>query len=573
MQNTKNAFPVGIDDFKELIACRGNTGDMQLFIDKSLMIRDLLQSKTKVSLFTRPRRFGKTLVLSMLEYFFSAEISGEPTAGMFDDLKIAAYPEHMKHQGQYPVIFISFKDAKCLTFEETLFEIKLQIRKLYKKCAYLLHSTKLNEEEINYVSDIIKNKLNDLELRDSLQALSELMFKHYEKKVIILIDEYDSPIHAAYSYGYYEQCINFMRPLLSKALKGNIALQFSVITGILRVAKESLFSGLNNLGVYSVLDPEFSEYFGFTEPEVIYLLNQSTNKAIDHQAIQQNYNGYLFGKTVIYNPWSIINCLNRDGKVTNYWVNTADSSLIQQLVVNSSATVKETLNRLIQGEKIREVVDESLVFNNIASHPSSVYMFLLMAGYLTASDVRDNPPYPTTADFKIPNLEILKLYYEIVQGWLADLQSKDSYGKVLHELLLGDVESFITKLQEVTESIVSYFDVGANSQEKFYHGMMLGIAAGVTPTHEVRSNRESGRGRYDLMIIPKDVTQHPLGIVMEFKFTKDKEQLDAVADEALEQIQTQKYLQELNGKGIKQALMIGIGFAGKETALKYKRVD
>lgn len=562
-------LPIGYDDFRSII------DDKLGFIDKSLFIKEVLETKgVIVSVITRPRRFGKTLNLSMLRYFFAAEVDGRLTKGLFDSFKIAHVPgNYLEHQGQYPVIFVTFKDIKDLTFQDAVKDFCLLIRKLYRSHGYLQESTKLTAGERKLFTQFFDGEVDKNDLEQSLSILSEFLYKHYGKKVYILIDEYDTPIQAGYVNGYYDEMISFSRNLLSAALKTNSYLQKSIITGVIRIAKESLFSGLNNVEVYSVLQDKYSEFFGFTENEVKELLIK-TNMLDKADEIRNWYNGYRFGNTVIYNPWSIANCVNKNS-LQPYWVNTSDSALIYQLLINSSLELKEQLESLLTANKVVEhFINEHVVFGDLKNNEGAIWSLLVTSGYLKVSS-QQITDQGTLCQLEIPNHEIRTVYRAMLESWLAGEHDLQWYNGFLADLLEGRIDGFTKKLKDVMLQIVSIHDT-AKEPESFYHGLLLGFTASLSSKqYEIKSNRESGLGRFDILLIPRD--NQKLGIILELKAVKLPKKLPSEETQefidnflggeaklALEQIKAKKYSQELSSRGIERTLAIGIAFAGKE---------
>jgi hypothetical protein len=395
------------------------------------------------------------------------------------------------------------------------------------------------------------------------------LYGHYGAKPWLLIDEYDSPIQSGYIGGYYDQMIGFMRGLLGAALKNNFYLDRAVITGILRVSKESLFSGLNNLKVYSVFNQVYSEYFGFTESEVKQLLDQAGLVSYSAE-IRAWYNGYQMGDQVIYNPWSIVNCVNEGGELKPYWVNTSDNVLVKKLLAQGDRTVKDQLELLIRQEPIQAVIDENMVFGDLDTNANALWSLLLFSGYLKASNLKQKRT-KLEATLTIPNQEVLALYCDIIQDWFTLSLGETRYEAFLKSLTTGAVEEFTDRLQRYLLETASIFDVSGHDPEKFYHGFVLGLIISLQATHEVQSNRESGYGRYDVMLIPKDRSE--LGIVMEFKVVRDPaKDLKLAAQDALNQINARQYKTTLRQKGITKILQLGLAFCGKQVELLSERL-
>ena len=570
----KMRLPIGQSDFREII-----DGGFD-FVDKSLFIPEILQG-AKVILIPRPRRFGKTLNMSMLRYFFAPEVYGQPTKDLFNHLKVSqAGMDVLQHQGKYPVIFLTFKDVKEDSFESAYKKIYRLIIKVYGEYSYLLESPSLLSEQKEYFKSILKRKADQADLETSLQELTSFLFQHHGVKPIILIDEYDTPIQSGYLQGYYDEVIAFFRNFFGAALKDNAYLFKAVLTGILRVSRESLFSGLNNLKVHSVLHPQLSSFFGFTEEEVNQLLNKAgfQDKAED---IKHWYNGYQIGGTVLYNPWSIVNCIEDGGVLKPFWVNTSDNILIKDLLLKSSFNFKDKFEILLHGTPVERVVDENFVFPDLQKNrEAAVWSLLLMTGYLTVRACEDTNRGPL-CKLAVPNQEIRNLYQVIVEQWLANGYGLEWYEEFLNHLLNGDMEEFQNGLHHIMEHIVSVHDVGKKEPESFYHGLMIGLTASLAgdKKYETRSNRESGYGRYDYLILARDPNK--LSILLEFKQvslpTSKKESaetqvlLDKAAQEALQQIDQQVYFAELKQRGLTNILKIGLAFSGKRFGIASAR--
>ena len=556
-------LPIGYDDFGKIL-------DHQLdFIDKTLFIKEVFDYKnTEAILITRPRRFGKTLNLSMLQYFLASEVIGKPTQGLFDTLKIAqCNGSYMQYQGKYPVISITFKDIKSRCFEDAYSKLYELIREVYDAHSYLDGSEKLSKNQKRLYESIINGNADQAKLENSLKILVECLYAHHGVKPWLLIDEYDTPIQSAHLFKYYGEMIELMRGLFSSALKNNPYLNRAVITGILRIAKESLFSGLNNLAVYSSLRHEYSEHFGFTENEVNTILEKS-NLSEKAAEIKHWYNGYQFGGTTIYNPWSIANCVKQKGNTEPYWINSSGNELIKELLSNSPLTFKIEFERLMRGEVTEQLIDENTVFADLQkSSAISTWSLFLMSGYLTPVTC-ENLRQGTRCQLRIPNQEVNDLYRNIVELWLANGSGLEWYNQFTAALVSGNMESFRDDLEKILLQIVSYHDL-AKEPEAFFHGLLLGFIASLQETHEIKSNRESGLGRYDILLVPKDITQ--LGIVIELKAKKPDEtrSLEALAETALTQIDAKHYAVELAARGITRVMKIAIAFQGKQFELRY----
>jgi hypothetical protein len=551
-------LPIGYDNFGQIRA-EGLT-----LVDKTLLIKDFLDDSAQVSLITRPRRFGKSLNLSMLHYFFSAKVRGKNTKGLFDDLKIAEAGEaYMCHQGQYPVIALSFKDIKEDTFDKACTNMAGVIARLFTQHREILTNPNIPDEMKVEFEQILYQKANLATLENALSDLSYCLFEHYGKEPIILIDEYDTPIQSGYMYHYYDEMINFMRNLFGKALKSNPYLHRAVLTGILRVSKESLFSGLNNIKVYSMFKSEYGQYFGFTEDEVIDLFTQS-GLAVELPEIRAWYNGYQIGKYTIYNPWSIINCIAEKGSLDPYWINTSSHDVLKQAIAKSDAEFKMSMESLLAGIPVQRLVDESFVFGDLDKNESALWSLLLASGYLKAIRAVPEEGFMNCA-LLFPNNEVAIVYKSMFNEWFRDKMGQGEYRLFLNDLLTGNIEVFAKRLKTFLLHSASFFDVSGYQPEKFYHGFVLGLMSSLQDIYTIKSNRESGYGRYDVMLIPKDKAK--LGIVLEFKTAEAAEDLVTIAQQALQQVKDKQYEAELTQAGIQSVLKLGLAFKGKDVVV------
>lgn len=555
-------LPIGYDIFYNI------TEHNLDFIDKSLLIKEIIDDEAGIILITRPRRFGKTLNLSMLHHFLAAEAYKQSTQGLFDNLQIAKVDQgkYMQHQGKYPVIFITFKDVKNHKFQNAYSALCNLMSEVYSEHRYLLASKKLSDIDKKTFTKILSREAEQTTIETSLKSLCKYLQDHFGVKPWLLIDEYDTPIQASYIHGYYDELIDFLRGMFGAALKTNPYLHKAVITGILRVSKESLFSGLNNIEVYSVLQNEYSQYFGFTEEEMNYILQQ-TNLEAKAEEIKNWYNGYQFGKTIVYNPWSIVNCVKKKGEIRSYWVNTSSNDLIRNLIVNSPVDFKEQFELLMQGKKIENTIDEHITFGDLYLNEDAIWSLLVASGYLkvVATEYTDQGPKYT---LDIPNREVLSLYRKMIVQWLSHGKSAIWYNRFLENLLQGRIEEFAENLKDIMLQIVSVHDV-AKEPEAFYHGLMLGLTASLDPKqYELKSNKESGYGRYDIVIIPYDINQR--AIVLELKSVKSKWRLEREAQAALQQIETCNYTSEIKQRGVQNLTQIGLAFCSKEFKVKAK---
>lgn len=545
-------LPIGVSDFKSATT-------NYYYVDKTLMIRDFLDAKPMVSLFTRPRRFGKTLNMDMLRVFF--EKTPKDTSVYFKDKQIWGCGEYYtKHQGQYPVIFLTFKDVKCSTWPDTFQKIKKTISLEFIRHEELENSTKLSSYEKEQYHLLAGENANEIDYQMSLQLLSLLLHKHYGKECIIIIDEYDTPIQQGHICDFYPKTINFMRNLFSGGLKDNPHLAFGFLTGILRVAKESIFSGMNNLKINSILDSDYSSYFGFTKNEVIEMLNYYgyENK---YQEICEWYDGYRFGNTEIFNPWSVINYIANKCFPKAIWQSTGSNEIIGEIISNASNEINENLYKLLCGEKITTYIDTSVIYPEVQNNPYSIYSFLLVAGYLKVASIYPQYDGNFMCDVSIPNKEIAFVYEK-------EILNRTNQNNISISIQQAIFSKDASKLQSLLEDFMlkSIYTIdGAN--ESFYHGMMLGLCAILSNQYQIKSNRESGLGRFDIQLIP--LAKGIPGFIFEFKYTKDTHiDLDSLADLAIKQIEEKKYDTELLDAKVQSIVKIGIAFCGKNAVVK-----
>lgn len=546
------SLPIGVSDFK--LATTG-----YYYVDKTLMIRDFLDKKPMVSLFTRPRRFGKTLNMDMLRVFF--EKTNEDTSVYFKDKQIWQCGDYYtKHQGQYPVIFLTFKDVKSLTWEETFQKIRRLISLEFIRHNELETSSVLTAYEKGQYHLLAKDSGDEVDCQMGLQLLSLLLHKHYGRECIIIIDEYDTPIQQGHTCNFYPEIVNFMRNFFSGGLKDNPHLAFGFLTGILRVAKESIFSGMNNLKTYSILDDGYSSYFGFTEKEVKDMLRYY-GKDDKYNELSEWYDGYRFGNTEIFNPWSVINYISDNCFPKAFWQSTGSNEIIGEIIQTATPEITKDLYKLLCGEKIAAYIDTGVIYPEVQNNPYSIYSFLLVAGYLKVANIYPQSDGNFMCDVAIPNKEITFVYEKEVlnrtnQNSLAISISQAIFSK--------DTQKLQALLEDFMVKSISSID-GAN--EGFYHGMMLGLCAILGNRYKIRSNRESGLGRFDIQLMP--LTKGMPGFIFEFKHTKDEHtDLSALADSALQQIEAKKYDTELRDNGVNSIISIGIAFRGKSAVVK-----
>lgn len=552
------AMPVGVDNFREMVARE------YYFVDKTNFIRELLDNKAMVTLITRPRRFGKTLAMRMLQEFFDINAAGRDT---FKGLNISrAGEKYMQHRGKYPVIFFSLKDIATGNYQDALRDLCGKISDLYAEYGFLAESSALNEREKEYFLSVYNIADHEQYGRDkwgkSLKMLTVYLWKHYGVKTILLLDEYDAPIQHAWEDGYYEDMIRFMRQFYSEVLKGNDALEFAVLTGVLRVAKESIFSGLNNLKVCSVLSEDYSDIFGFTGEEVARMAAdlQREDKLPE---IRAWYDGYSFGGSEIYNPWSVIMYFDAKCKPAPYWVNTSGNGIIKYMLDRLDGRGREDLQSLMDGNTISKQVQEGIIYEEIGSNADDLYTMLLTTGYLKCTRSQDSL-LGTYMDLQIPNLEILRLFTREIAQNFTGYRGVSDITNMMDEMLKGNAVLFEEDLNRILRNSVSYHD--AANGESFYHGMMLGFCVLLKDTHIVQSNRESGYGRFDLALIPTDRRYY--GVIMEFKRAADEGQLEEKALEALAQIEELSYIAEFQQRQIEKVWKYGIAFCGKKVCLR-----
>ena len=550
----KIRLPIGISSFKKL---REND---YYYIDKTHFIRDVIEAPAEALLLPRPRRFGKTLNLSMLRYFF--EKSEEDRSGLFDGLAIRNDKIFSEHQGRYPIIYLTFKDVKATSWNGCLKSLQAVIYEEYSRHRYLQDTQVLFSDEKTYFQKILDGELEEADFGRALKNLSAYLFRCYDEQAVILIDEYDTPLHAGYANGYYDEVVSFMRNFLSSGLKDNESLFKGVITGILRVAKESIFSGLNNLGVYTLLQEEFNTAFGFTKDEVKSLLNDC-NIIERYDEVSLWYNGYLFNEEIIYNPWSVLNYMaSKSRKPRPYWINTASTEIIDNLVTRGGRELREEIGQLLENKAITKPVYENIIMRDLEKRDDLLWSFLLFSGYLkTIGEAVHRNLY----ELKIPNEEVRIVYEELVKRWFAEKIESNRLEEMLTALESGDVKLFERMLRMIVLQIMSYHDLGSEP-EKVYHALVLGMMVWLSGKYTIRSNRESGYGRYDLMLKPNDPAK--FGIIIEFKCVYDSEKPEHVLSQALKQIEERRYAAELEEAGIKKVLKIAIAFRGKELWVK-----
>lgn len=554
------SLPIGISDYVR-------AQSEYYYVDKTLLIKEFLDQKPLVSLFTRPRRFGKTLNMDMLRVFF--EISEEDTSKYFTDKAIwKCGVEYRAHQGKYPVIFLTFKDVKFDTWEATIDKIRGLLQEEYGRHQELAASDRLAEYEKEYFAKILAGTANEVELTSALEKLSKMLAIHYGKAPIIIIDEYDTPIQEGYSKDFYEEIIGFMRNFFSGAFKDNRNLSYGFLTGILRIAQESIFSGLNNLTVNSVMDEEYDNYFGFTGAEVHEMLEYYGVLDKENE-LKEWYDGYLFGSEEIYNPWSVINYISKGCIPQAYWVNTGKNEILEDVLKAATDDITEKLFALLQGETVVARIDQNVVYRALAEEPANIYSLLLVAGYLKAPKKELQADGSYLCEVSIPNREIAAVYKSEILSHLLQIGAitRTTADKIAESLYANDDKKLQKAIAEYMDKSISFYDAGA---EGFYHGLVLGLIALMDNQYKIKSNRESGDGRYDISMIPRQ-DRYP-GVIMELKWKKDlsADALEKLADEALAQMDEKRYDSEMKENGIRNILKFGIAFSGKRVSVKTK---
>ena len=554
-------LPIGVEDFKRLV------DNEYYFVDKTLMIKELLENKETVNLFTRPRRFGKTLNMSMLQRFFEA--TEKSNAYLFDGLKIAAYPEYMAYQGQYPVISISLKSMKRASYQEAYFEYVKLLSDEFERHEIILQSDLVSEEDKLEFQKIKKRIAEPKEYNSAVKLLSKCLQKVYQKNVIILIDEYDVPLENAYHEGFYDDMTNLIRSCFESALKTNPSLEFAVLTGCLRVSRESIFTGLNNLKTYSITKNKFSQYFGFTQEEMKEIL-QAFSLEQYAGTIAKWYDGYRFGLTEIYNPWSVLNCI--DSYLQNdmvacepYWSNTSSNRIVKRLIEESNERTKSMVEELINGTPIHTQIFEDVTYGTIDVNQDYIWSFLLFTGYLkiiSCETVGDETYY----DMVIPNVEIKSIYKNTIRSWFIDHINRDSRTDILESVIHADAEKLEDLLCTWLTNTISCFD----EQENYYHGFVTGLVSGFNG-YMVVSNRESGNGRFDLVVKQRSRWHH--AAILEFKVVEKYNQMTKACEDALKQIEEKDYEASLRDEQYENIAKLGICFCQKRCRVKSGGVD
>ena len=553
-------LPIGISDYVRAQA-------EYYYVDKTMLIKDFLDQKPMVSLFTRPRRFGKTLNMDMLRVFF--EISEDDTSKYFTDKAIwKCGEEYRTQQGIYPVVFLTFKDVKFDTWEATIHKIRGLLQEEYGRHPELASSDKIADYEKEYFQKVLNGTASEVDLTSALEKLSKMLAVHYKKAPIIIIDEYDTPIQEGYSKDFYDEIIGFMRNFFSGAFKDNRNLSYGFLTGILRIAQESIFSGLNNLTVNSVMDEEYDNYFGFTQGEVKEML-EYYGMSEKESELKEWYDGYLFGSEEIYNPWSVINYIAKGGIPQAYWVNTGKNEILEDVLKIATDDITERLFALLQGEMVVARIDQNVVYRSLAEDPANIYSLLLIAGYLKIPRKELQADGTYLCEVSIPNREIAAVYKNEILSHLLQIGAvtRTTANRIAESLYTNDHKKLQNAIAEYMDKSISFYDAGA---EGFYHGLVLGLIALMDNQYKIKSNRESGDGRYDISLFPRE-EKYP-GIIMELKWKKNlsADDLDGLAEEAFDQIEKMRYDSEMKENGVQDILKFGIAFSGKKVSVKIK---
>ena len=553
----KKAVPVGIEDFERIVR------EDYYYVDKTLLIEELLINRAPVTLFTRPRRFGKTLNMSMLKYFFDVK-DKEENKKLFENLKIYN-SEYMSEQGKYPVIFISLKDLKGDTWEKCFENLKKTMYKIFNEYEFVRE--KLNIVEKREFDKIWEMRDSEESFKTSLLDLSNYLNKYYGEKVIILIDEYDAPIINAFDKGYYNETINFFQTFYSSALKTNNSLKYGILTGITRIIKEGIFSGLNNLKVDTILNKKYSEYFGLLESEVIEMLDYFGMK-YKIEEVKEWYDGYIFGESEVYNPWSIVNYID-NGEIKAYWANVSGNTLLENMLDHAGESVYDDLKRFTDGESIEKYISDGTTIKSLLNNDDEIWQLLLYSGYLTKDEKQKEidvtSEYTDVYNLRIPNKEIRKYFGNMFLNRFFGTEVKTN--TLMKALENGDIKKFEKTLGEIMINMLSHFDLD-KEMEKIYQVFMIGLVGFLMGKYEIISNDESGYGRYDLAMIP--IKSNEKAYLMEFKISKTKKGMEERAQKALKQIDEKKYDTKLKARGIKNVLKIGVAFYGKEVKVVFK---
>ena len=557
MQNVRKPMPVGIEDFKELV-----TGNY-FFIDKTGFIKEYLDAQVKVTLITRPRRFGKTLTLSMLEYFFSLE-QAEENRQLFAGLSIESAGErYMREQGSRPVVFWTLKDIQIGNWRDEQERIAQGLSNLYRNYLFLLESPALADVDRTAFRSVLEKRSSLSELTDALKNLCRMLKLHFGRGPLLLLDEYDAPILCAWENGYYKECIDFMRGLLGAALKTNPSLGSAVLTGVTRISKESIFSGLNNLSVCSVLTKRYNDSFGFT-PEEAAMLMEECGVEDKLPELRRWYDGYLIGGMEIYNPWSVIQFIDHNCDFQPYWLNTSGNAILKDLLEHVDNRRKKELEGLMHGKPVKALIMENFIFGDVKGNRNALWMLLMTTGYLKPVKVWKDEDNTDWAELQIPNMEVRTAYRSEILNHIVPSQGEILLRDMLCSMAEGDTKEFAENLSDILRDFVSYHD--AAQPESFYHGLLLGFSVLMDGKYRVESNKESGYGRFDIAFFP--LKEGNPGVILEIKAAQSKAELEEKAKEALAQIADKKYGAELARQGAKAIWHYGIAFCGKQVWLE-----
>lgn len=557
----KKAIPIGISDFKMII----DKG--YYYVDKTIMIKDILDNMAYVNLFTRPRRFGKTLNLSMLKYFF--EKTEENNSYLFEGLNIWESGEkYREHQGKYPVINLDFKSVEGLSWKEAYEKIRLMISNEYARHEYLLGGEILSEDEKDLYNRLksLNFEASATEYIYSIKNLCMYLERYYNQKPIILIDEYDVPLQRAYLNGYYKEAINFFRGLLQDALKTNNYLELAILTGCLRISKESIFTGLNNLEINSILDKQYAEHFGFLQREVDEMIKYYELEK-KREEIKEWYDGYKFGTRDIYNPWSVLKSIkdmriNEQKKPEAYWVNTSGNDIVKKLVKKADNKARDEIETLMRGGEIEKALNPNIIYNDLEEDVNNIWSMLFFTGYLTyKEEKREENEVISRYSLVIPNKELLYVYEMVIQNWFKEIVREKNFRPLFESMIKGDTETAAKEINAILRTSISTND----SAEKFYHGFMIGVLQRID-NYNIVSNRESGNGRSDILLEPID-PDIP-AIIIEIKRTKLRNELIKKCDEAIKQIEEKKYEEYFTNQGYEDIVKYGMAFFKKECKIK-----
>lgn len=555
----RKKLPIGISDYRKLIE------EDYYYVDKTDFIRQVIEEGSLITLLPRPRRFGKTLNLSTLRYFFE-KTEGNIFRPLFNGKSIEGWKDFEKYQGKYPVIMVTLKDCKGDTFEEMLLLLARELQSEFIRHDYLREHI----QQADYLDQFVRlqnRKATPDEITGSLRLLSELLTVYWGTPPLVLLDEYDTPIHVAFDKGYYDRMIGFMRNFMSLVFKDNTDIFRGVITGILRVSKESIFSGLNNIDVDTILEQSMCSSFGFTQEETDRMLSDYS-MGNQKEEVKQWYDGYLFGGQTIYNPWSVLSFISKGGVLAPYWVNTGSDVLLRHLLADGPSQIRSGMESLIQGEPIRSVINDKLAFPDLLANPINIWSFMLFSGYLKASDSQLTPEDLIEYELQIPNREVKTVYRTIIRSWIDNGPVKNERLELMLQALKeNNVPIFQRVLNDFVVNTLSYYDTSGRDPEKVYQAFLLGMLVN-SGAYEVSSNRESGLGRYDILLRPRDLSKQ--GVIMELKLYDpmfDKS-VDSVLESALQQIEDKQYAATLRSAGVKDILKMAITFDGKQVWVK-----